>query len=66
VRHFFGQLLFVFYAEIFWRGSMAVLQGFLRKTCSGRDVFVVKLWWNVWQRWVLDVSFRGAVFFAFF
>src|SRR6266851_2059318 len=44
MRHFFGQLLFVFYAEIFWCGRRAVLLGFLRKVVLRCGVFVVSLW----------------------
>lgn len=36
------------------------LLGFLAKMHVGRGVFVVKMWWNAWQRWIVEVRFSAS------
>jgi hypothetical protein len=39
------------FAEIFRRGVLRFLLGFLEKLERRCGVFVVRLWWIGWQRW---------------
>jgi hypothetical protein len=40
-------------------GGVVFLLGFLRKVRGRCGVFVVKLWWNVWQSWRVDGRYSG-------
>src|SRR6202044_2476127 len=45
---------------------MVFLQGFLRKMARRCGVFVVRMWWNVWQPWSADCTFFGSEIYATF